>query len=281
MPLLPQQIAPVDERQAALTEAHLSDRIGALMDYFLALRAETDAVLAPRLAAAAGKPYPYGRCAEINSDLFARMAGRVKQPATDVERTLHDFVSQGGVIRTVWGVLRGQYFQNAIQFGGLYVDVSNDTVVVTKPKVEILPIAESGLVPVRDLAHFRATAESYWGAAIYANHLVPSLAPLLPMISASPGRLRPGMQSACDYMIALMCRDGFRQAEDWLRDGPTPPPEIAAAVLASIPPDLRARTADGRTEALDACRWARASGCDRDQGWRDVRVSEYLRTVRT
>ncbi|WP_246148744.1 hypothetical protein [Skermanella pratensis] len=116
------------------------------------------------------------------------------------------------------------------------MDVSNDTVVVTKPKVEILPIAESGLVPVRDIEHFRATAQSYWGAAIYANHLVPSLAPLLPMISASPGRLKPGMQSACDYMIALMCRDGFRQAEDWLRDGPSPSPEIAAAVLASVPP---------------------------------------------
>ncbi len=95
MPLLPQQIAPVDERQAALTEAHLSGRIGALMDYFLALRAETDAVLAPRLAAAAGKPYPYGRCTEINSDLFSRLAGRVKEPATDVDRILRDFVAQG------------------------------------------------------------------------------------------------------------------------------------------------------------------------------------------
>lgn len=281
MPLLPQQIAPVDERQAALTDDHLSGHTGALMDYFLALRAETDAALASKLPSAAGKPYPYGRCEQITRDLFARLARRLKEPATDVDRVLHGFVAQGGMVRTVWGVLRDRYFQNALQFGGLYVDVSNDTVVVTKPKVEILPVAECGLVPVRDIGHFRVTAESYWGATIYANHLVPSLAPLLPMISASPGRLRPGMQSACDYMIALMCRDGFRQAEDWLRDGPSPPADVASALLASVPPDLRARTADGRAESLDACRWVRAAGCDRDDGWRDVRVREYLRIART
>ena len=58
-----------------------------------------------------------------------------------VERAIREFIGKGGAFRSVWGVLREQYFQNAIQLGGLYVDVSNDTVVVTKPKVEILPIA--------------------------------------------------------------------------------------------------------------------------------------------
>lgn len=277
MPLLPQQIAPVDDRQAALTARHLSPILDTLMEYFLARRVETDAALAPRLGPAAGKPYPYGRCEEITRDLFARLARRLEAPTDGVERILRDFVVQGGVVRSVWGVLRGQYFQNAIQFGGLYVDVSNDTVVITKPKVEILPLAECGLAAVRDLAHFRATAEAYWNADVYANHLLPSLAPLLPMVTESRGRLQPWLQSACDYMIALMCRDGFRQAEDWLLHGPAPPSDVADALFARVPADLRPRTSDRRAESVAACRWARDTGCDRDPGWRDVRVMEYLR----
>lgn len=277
-PLLPQEIAPVTQRQARLTAGHLTPHLAALMGYMLALRADTDAALAPRLPIAAGQAYPYGRCEEITSDLFARLAQRVRAPAGAMDQRLHDFVAAGGLIRTVWGVLRERYFQNAIQFGGLYVDVSNDTVVVTKPRVEILPVAESGLVPVRGLAHFRETAALYWGAAIYANPLAPTLAPLLPMVSASPGRLLPGFQSACDYMIALMGRDGFQEAEAWLRDGPEPPPDVAAALLATLPDDLRARH-DGRAEAVAACRAARAENRQADMAWRNDRVRDYLRAL--
>lgn len=277
-PLLPQEIAPVTQKQARLTANHLTPHLAPLMDHMLALRADTDAALAPRLPMAAGQAYPYGRCEEITSDLFARLARRIHAPASAMDQRLRDFVAAGGQIRTVWGILRERYFQNAIQFGGLYVDVSNDTVVVTKPKVEILPVADCGLVAVRDLAHFRETAALYWGASIHINALAPSLAPLLPMVSSSPGRLLPGFQSACDYMIALMGRDRFQEAESWLRDGPEPPPDVAAALLATLPDDLRARH-NGREEAVDACRAARAEGRQADMEWRNDRVRDYLRAL--
>jgi hypothetical protein len=280
MPLLPQQIAPVDAAQAALTQRCLADQTEALMAYCLALRREVDTALATRYPMAAGKAYPYGRCEEITREVYVRLLPRLKRPACSVEHALHDFMAQGGVVRTVWGVLRDQYFQNALQFGGLYVDVSNDTVVVSKPPVEILPIEQSGLVPVRDLAHFRLTAERYWGATIYANHLLPTLAPLLPMVSVSPGKLQPGLQSACDYMIGLMCRDGFAQAEAWLRDGPPPPPDIAQALLAQTPADLRPWTIQSREEAMAACQRARAAGCHLQADWRQARVLDYLRSLR-
>lgn len=276
-PLLPQQIAPDTPEQAALTERWLAPLGPALDAWCRALREETDAVLKPRLPDAAGKPYPYGRCEEITQHAFARLQERLRQPAHPVERALRDFVAAGGWVRSVWGVLREQYFQNALQFGTWYVDVSNDTVVVTKPPVEILPMAASGLVPVRDLAHFRQTAERYWGATLYANHLVPTLAPLLPVVSVSPGRLLPGLQSACDYMIELMRRDDFRQAEDWLRDGPAPPPELR---LPRLPADLQPWTADARAEAVLACQRARAAGAALDANWRVARVSDYLRLLR-
>lgn len=276
-PLLPQQIAPATPAQIDLTTRWLTPLGGSLMDYCKALRAEVDAQLAPRLPAAAGKPYPYGRCEEITQQVHARLQQRLLQPAHAVELALRDFVAEGGWLRSVWGVLREQYFQNALQMGTLYVDVSNDTVFVTKPPVEILPMAESGLVPVRDLAHFRQTAERYWGATLYANHLAPSLAPLLPLVSVSPGRLLPGLQSACDYMIELMRADDFRQAEAWLRDGPPPPAELQ---LPHLPADLRPWTGDARGEAVWACQRARAAGAARDPHWRMARVSDYLRLLR-
>ncbi|OAI03742.1 hypothetical protein [Methylomonas methanica] len=280
IPLLPQQIAPVDAQQSALTDAYLAARIAALQSYFLGLRVKVDALLAPQLPAAAGKPYPYGRCEEITREIYALLATRLRQPEMPIEQVLLDFISQGGIVRSVWGVLREQYFQNALQFGGLYVDVANDTVDMNKPPVEILSLAASGLVSVRDLAHFRRTAESYWGATIYANHLFPSLAPLLPMVSVSPGRLRSGLQSACDYMIALMCRDNFQQAEAWLRDGPALPDEEAAVLLANSPADLRPWTAKGRDEAILACQRARIADCAADDRWRQARVLDYLRSLR-
>ena len=277
--ILPQQIIPVDPRQAALTAALLSRAGDALAAWFYGLRAETDANLACRLPPAAGKAYPYGRCEEITGDVFKRMIGRLKQPELEgVDRLLRAFAADKGVVRRVWGALRGQYFQNAIQIGGLYVDVSNDTVVVTKPKIEILPMAESGLESVRDISHFRKIAKIYWNADIYANLCAPSLAPVLPMISASPGRLNPGLQSACDYMIALMMRGCFLDAGAWLRDGPPPPSNIAAAVLATLPADLRpVDMIDPRKQALAACRAARKSGGHRSMEWRTARVTDFLR----
>jgi len=272
--LLPQQIAPSTSAQAELTARWLTPLGDGLLAYCRALRAEIDAVLAPRLPAAAAKPYPYGRCEEITQHVHARLQERLRQPAHDVERALLGFIQAGGLVQSVWGVLREQYFQNALQMGTLYVDVSNDTVFVEKPPVEILPMDSSGLVPVRDLAHFRQTAERYWKATLYANHLVPTLAPLLPVVSVSPGRLLPGLQSACDYMIELMRRDGFRQAEDWLRDGPPPPPDLH---LPRLPADLQPWTTDPRQEAVLACQRARAAGAATDPNWRVARVSDYLR----
>lgn len=267
----------MDERQASLTDRYLTGRTGALYDYFLALRAEIDRALSTHLPPAGAKPYPYGRCEEITRESFAVLSRRLERPGGAVEDGLRAFVLGGGTIRTIWGVLRGRYFQNALQIGGLYVDVSNDTVVVTKPKIEILPIGECGMESVRDLDHFREIAASYWGATLYANHMVPTLAPLLPIFSVSPGRLLPGLQSACDYMIALMGRDRFRQAESWLDSAPPPPEELTRAFLNIAPADLHPLTDRWQAEAVLACRRARSATCWNDPRWRDARVLDFLR----
>jgi len=274
--LLPYQIAPVPRDQARLTAGLLLPAREALMEYFQALRAQTDAALAPQMPIYGGKPYPLGRCQEITGHVVQHLQARLNAPVGPVDRLLRGFLRQGGVIRQVWGALRGRYFQNAIQAGGLYIDVSNDTVVPSKPKVEILPLEESGLLAVRDAGHFARVAEAYWQVGIYANHALPGLAPLLPMISWRPGAV-PQLQAASDYMTELFRSDGFHQAEAWLADGPPPPAEVVAALLAISPAALHPSGGeDGRAQAIAACRDARRTGKARDMAWRNRLIADYI-----
>lgn len=276
MPLLPQEIAPVTPDMMALTERFLLPKLRDLQVSLQILRRRLDSRLKPAMPFLYGKPYPLGRCETISREAIEALPGLLRLRADPGMAALHDFVQAGGQLRSIWGVLRGRYFQNAIQAGALYIDVANDTVDPNKPQIEILPLAESGMESVRDIAHFASIARSYWQAEIYANHVLPSLAPLLPMWSLAPEQ-PPLLQSACDYMIALMMRDGFRDAEHWLATQPAPPDavmqRIHAALPAHIPP---APAGQGRDMALAACMQARAEGRQQDDVWRDARVRDFL-----
>ncbi|ACJ01094.1 DUF6447 family protein [Rhodospirillum centenum] len=263
--LLTQEPAPVTPDAAARTARFLLPRLAILESFFLGVRAEVDTDLAGHLTSPSGKPYPLGCCREITLCALEKLRARIAASGCEASRALADFIRDGGELRCVWGILRDRYFQTALQLDGLYVDVANDTVTVTKPKVEILPMEESGMAAVQDAAHFARIAEAYWGLRIYANTALPSLAPLLPMIGAAPGQ-RPGLLSATVYMVGLFCRDRFRSAEAWLCSAPEPPPEIVA--------DLQRRhglepgdTASGRQAAVEACRSYRASDCAFDTVW--------------
>ena len=276
-PVLPQQPVPLNDQQIALTERYLLPMQQALFDYMMALRLEVDERLAPHLPPMLGKPYPLGRCLEINNAVIAALVKRLGNPTHPMEKVIVDFLRQGGIIRPIWGALRGRYFQNAMQFGSLYVDASNDTVTVTKPKIEILPMDQSGMESIRDAAHFAEIAAIYWGATIYANVATPSLAPILPFISFIPATY-PVLQSATDYMIELLMRDGFRSARHWLETAPAPPPDVWAQLRGRVPADLMAADPDsGRQAAITACDAMAETGRRLDMDWRDARVQDYLR----
>jgi hypothetical protein len=277
IPLLPQQPAPVTRRDAALTARFLLPAVEALTELFLALRAETDRELGPGMGSKYGKPYPLSCCQEITLDVLGRLKAGLAKPDQRGARTLSAFMAAGGVGRCVWGVLRGRYFQTALQFGGLYVDVANDTVTVTKPKVEILPIAEAGLEAVRGAEHFAEIAEAYWGIRIFANLALPSLAPILPMIGVAPGQA-PSLQSATGYMTELFCQDRFVRSEAWLAQGPMPPAEVMEELRARCPEDLLASNpCIGAEAAVDACQSARAAGLANSKEWRNTCARDFLR----
>lgn len=275
--LLPQEPAPVTRRDAALTARFLLPAAEVLEELFLDLRAETDRELGPGMALRYGKPYPLGCCREITQDVLERLGVALAKPDYSGARALRAFLAAGGAGRCVWGVLRSRYFQTALQFGGLYVDVANDTVTVTKPKVEILPLEEAGLEAVRGAQHFAEIANTYWGMRIFANHALPSLAPLLPMLGVAPGQA-PVLHSATKYMTELFRRDEFSLSEAWLAEGPVPPAEMVEALRPRCPEDLLvANSHTGARAAAGACQSARTAGHATSTEWRDARIRDFVR----
>ena len=254
--------ASSDRRQTELTARHLLPAIAELEAFLLHMRADLDPVLRARLPDKRGKPYPLGQCLEISTAVEERLetveeAGLPPAAAGGL-RALRDFRRAGGSMRLVWGDLRGEYFQNAFQIGTLYVDVSNDTVTPTKPKVEILPFEQSQLVAVADFRHFSRLAARYWNETAYPNHVLPALAPYCPLIHVTAdGRIV--LRELSDYMILLTRSRAFAPSEAVLRDAPMPQAlfdRVRAALQGSgqaLPDSPEA----GRKQALAQCQRAR------------------------
>lgn len=267
--ILPPDPLEANRLQAALTRRFLLPVLPELETLFLAMRAETDREMAADAVARRGKAYPYGYCLEITEDIVTNLRARNARARNAAARALSAFLKHGGVGTVVWGVLRDRYFQNAIQLGSLYVDVANDSVDPLKPKVEILPMAESGLELVRDIPHFARIAERYWGVRCYANTALPALAPLFPVIIVDPAQ-RVLLQSKTGYMMRLLASDRFRKSERWLGTAPEPPLEVVQGVREHCPADiLAANPAATREASLEACRALRGRAASLDGAWID------------
>ena len=254
-----------DAMQRALTEQFLAPCVADLESLFRELRAGVDPALRAARDGVPGKPYPLGLCWEISEAVREALdrvqAADLSAAAAKGLAALLAFRAAGGVVRRAWGDLRGLYFQNALLVGGLYVDVSNDTVFVEKPPVEILPFAAAGFSPIVDYAHFTRIAESYWGYRFLPNHLLPDLAPYMPLIQITPaGRIRVG--PANSYMLALTLTGGFAASAQVLAAPPVPPMAFTTfgAALAGDSFVLPADAEAGRAAALAACRAYRAEG---------------------
>ncbi len=267
-------------REAALTARFLKPVTPLLEELFLTLRAEADGALAGGATGRNGKPYPYGWCREITCDVLARLNARLKQPRHPAERAIKVFLSRGGTGRRVWGALRERFFQNALQLGDLYVDVSNDTVDITKPKVEILPMQASGFETIRDAEHFARIGALYWRETYYANHAIPRLAPLFPIIGVD-GRGAARLHSPGKHMVELFCGSDFTLSERWLDQGAAPPEALTQAIRACCPADLLSDDPGaGRLAALQACRAARTDGRAADADWRVARTEDLMRLLK-
>jgi hypothetical protein len=243
----------------------------------LRVRLAEDRALALRYPRYASKPYPLGRCLEIRDAVFTGLEhllnGKLVAQPEDlpVLKQLHGYIAQGGVCHKVWGSLRRTYFQNAIQLGTWYVDVANDTVVTTKPKIEILPMGRSGFANIDDYHHFAEVARIYWQVDVFANTVFPLLAPLFPLICSNEKGC--WLAAGYDELIQLTRREGFAPSETIVQQLP-PAPAAVRNWFAAIPrtdPLLLAMEGD----AAAICRAARERGLMHDTDYRQALVAAY------
>lgn len=258
--LLPNEPNPhqvVAERR--LTERHLIPALQQIEHCFLEVRRQLDVELAALRPMKLGKPYPLGQCLEIALAFETRIqavdVSQLSEPSTVGYRAFTAFLKAGGSFRQVWGNLRGQYFQNAFQLGSLYVDVSNDTVVPTKPKVEILPFETANFKAIRSYEKFASIAQSYWGVAIYPNHLLPEIAPHCPVIAVY-GNGRVHICEATHYMLEMTRSGAFAPSETFLAQPPMPQEvfDAARSALRGLGYNLPADPETGRKLAIANCR---------------------------
>ncbi|WIX33810.1 hypothetical protein QO259_03870 [Salinicola sp. JS01] len=262
--LLPNEPRILDAaRQHALTQRYLLAHRQDVEALFLSLRRSVDEPLQRACPERRGKAYPLGQCLEISQAVIRRLATLTPAELASAPRRglreLQNFHRAGGCIRQVWGDLRGEYFQNALLVGTLYVDVSNDTVDRQKPPVEILPFADARLMPLADYRHFQRVAARYWQGRFFPNHALPELAAYFPLLYVADDGLVQ-CQSTSDYMLALNAREGFRPAEDVLGDAPINA-RLFTALRKLLLPLIKGWPLDpgvGRAMALQCCRRARA-----------------------
>ncbi len=217
-----ERVLPIDDRQRELTERYIVPVLPRLEEEFLDIRETVDAKIRGRLqeARASGKPsspdrYPKGFCLPITVEAAAEFDARSANGGSAGSAAVSAFRRAGGHVTKIWGVLRNQYFQNALQLGSIYFDVANDTVDVTKPKVEYMPLAESGFKNIDSYAEFADVAERYWECEIYPNLHFPRLAPLLPLLLLSQdGVLALG--SPIYFMQRMNVDSGFRSSESFV-----------------------------------------------------------------
>ncbi|PXW67345.1 glycosyltransferase involved in cell wall biosynthesis [Loktanella sp. PT4BL] len=254
---------------ARLTQKFLQPVLPALEAFLLDLRRQVDFELTATSPQKYGKSYPLSQCLEISKAVQKLVgtvdANQLSGPVLIGCLALRGFLAAGGEMRRVWGDLRGSYFQNAFQIGTLYVDVANDTVVPSKPKVEILPFEASGLVAIKDYSHFAKIAESYWSVTAWPNHVYPEIAPFFPLlIETQVGSFE--LRDPGGYMMGLNLNRAFKPAEAYLTKTAMPEEvrERAAYDLAPLAISLPNASAAGRHEGLKALQRYRSKAMHRD-----------------
>lgn len=191
-----------------------TNEVDAIVADLVQLRLEADLELVPKLPDFLGKTYPQGRCKEIRDAVFDRLQEAVQHADTPGLKLLQQRLLAGGTLEKVWGSLRDTYFQNAMVIDGWYFDVANDTVNPNKPRVEVLPLCESGFSKITSFLQFKLIAERYWNVQVYRNTICPELAPFLPFVFVD--RRRSWIGEASNDMLAVAMTTQFRSvAEVW------------------------------------------------------------------
>jgi len=203
-------LQPIDDLQIQLTEKFIVPNIEALTSGFLGIRVLLDALwrgekivhsAASKLqvlmqmvhkqkkmyTAKMSAEYPIGLCYPISFIAYDYICSCEINDEKSPFFVLRDFVEEGGVFKVIWGEVRHEYFQTALQIGSWYFDAANDTVDVHKPKVVSCAFssAESEFFEVTSLSQYLRVKENYHECLIYRNTIFPKLAKIFPLLAVA------------------------------------------------------------------------------------------------
>ena len=128
------------------------------------------------------KKYPISRCDYITGMIYMFLTSAKKIYFGDGITLLQEFIQQGGILKPIWGQVRGRYFQNAMQVGSYYMDVSNDTVDINKPKVEYAELDKCDFKNIDCYTEYSSLMKSYNHRDILINNCFPALLPFFPLL---------------------------------------------------------------------------------------------------
>lgn len=177
-----------NEEQKQLTEKWILSNIEAFLEAVLLLRDQLDERLMrdPKIMKQIRDRehvYPYGLCLELRDEMLDQMKIAAENPVHPGMKCFASFILEGGLVRPFWGIDKGLYFENAIQIGSSILDVANDTVDMDKQKIAFYPsLEESTIKPVETFEEFARVGELYWKQEMYPNTILPSLAPIFPLL---------------------------------------------------------------------------------------------------
>lgn len=173
-----------------------------------------------------GNGYPIGFCNVITSFAYNFIMANKELPAF---LPLQQFLKQGGIFNIIWGGVRQEFFQTALQLGSYYFDISNDTVDINKPKLEIKKIVDSDFHDINSFKEFAEIKEKYHKVDIYRNHCLPGFFPYYPLFSVrrSDGQLELLIYR---YMAMRSISDQFKPVFD-LRDIPVLPKHYVKKIM--------------------------------------------------
>jgi hypothetical protein len=162
--------------------------------------------------------YPIGMCTIITNAAWRLLTKEAFLPNTDGFFRLRAFVSSGGIFHVIWGGFRKKCFQTAFQVGDHYIDISNDTVDIHKPKIDHASLAESGFHDIHTYKEYMGIKADYHHVEIIINNCLPRLFPYFPLFICS-GNRRLFSVDANMYMARLNISKGFHTILDLMDDG--------------------------------------------------------------
>lgn len=128
------------------------------------------------------KNYPIGCCFGLSKAFY-----------TYLETEAPDYIKQhkklNGIHKVVWGNIRNEFFQTSLQIGGYFIDVANDTVDPSQPKVKISKIGSIDFKNFNNLLEFIKVKEPYHETSIFYNDSIPEISDWFPLMEIKNGNL--------------------------------------------------------------------------------------------